>query len=265
MRKSRRAPMKRLHRSLTLALLTSIATATLAQSPRLTYQVQIAPTTATDNTTSIEIASDHWSARGYDLRSLIAEIYSTDARRIDLPDTPAATTRYDVSVPLPEDASPEEINRLLQQALQNKLNITITPETRSMEVYVITAPHGPGPALHHHAQPTTDEMGNFTYQARVCPGISSGGISASAGTIAEFRRTLEPNLDRPVVNETNLSGAYDFQIGQYRSREELFQLLRDQLGLVVIPSQRTLQILAVHPHPAKTVITSGGPSFMASS
>jgi uncharacterized protein (TIGR03435 family) len=238
--------MNRPIRSLSLILVTALTTAMLAQSPGPFHPVRITPTTQADDTTSIEIASDHWTARGYDLKSLIAEIYDVDARRIDLPET-AAKGRYDVSLAFPEDQSDEATRRLLQQALQNKFALTITPEARSMEVYVITAPNGPGPALRPHKLAATEDMPQFSYQGRDCPGISSGGISATAGTISEFRRTLEPNLDRLLINETNLPGAYDFKIGEYRSREELFQLLRIQLGLVVTPSRRNIEILAVRP------------------
>lgn len=236
--------MKRLIRSLSLALVSAITPAMLAQAP--TNQVRIAPTTLAENTTSIEIASGHWTARGYDLKSLIAEIYDVDARRVDLPRT-APTARYDVSLTFPEDQSEEATRHLLQQALQSKFGLTITPETRSMDVYVITAPNGPGPALHPHTVAATEDSPQFSFQGRDCPGISSGGISASAGTISDFRRTLEPNLDRLLVNETNLPGAYDFKVGEYHSREELFQLLRDQLGLVVVPSQRRVVVLTVRP------------------
>jgi len=38
-------------------------------------EVRIAPTAMRTGSTSIEIGSDHWSARGYDLKSLIAQIY----------------------------------------------------------------------------------------------------------------------------------------------------------------------------------------------
>jgi uncharacterized protein (TIGR03435 family) len=243
--KSKWAPtMNRLIRSLSFALVSTITTATLAQAP--THQVRITPTTQPENSTSIEIASDHWTARGYDLRSLIAEIYDVDTRRIDLPSN-ATTARYDVSLAFPEDQTDEATKRTLQQALQSRFGLTITPETRAMDVYVITAPNGPGPALHPHTVAATEDTPQFSFQGRDCPGISSGGISASAGTISDFRRTLEPNLDRLLVNETNLPGAYDFKIGEYRSREELFQLLRNQLGLVVTPTRRSVEILAVHP------------------
>ena len=38
---------------------------------------------------------------------------------------------------------------------------------------------------------------------------------------------------RLLVDEANLAGSYDFHVGEFNSKEEFFQLLRDQLGLVV--------------------------------
>ena len=231
--------------------------------------VSIVPTTQPEDSSSIDIGSDHWIALGYDLRALIAEIYAADLLRIDLPAN-ADPARYDVSLKFPEETTEEQVHHFLQQALRDKFRIVISREARTTDVYVITSPHGPGPALHPHRSTVStrtssaaaknasfspgssgdlelapEDMQRFTIQGRICPGISSGGISATAGTISEFRRVFEPTLDRPLVNESNLPGSYDFQIAQYSSREELFQLLSDQLGLVLTPSQRQITVLAV--------------------
>jgi uncharacterized protein (TIGR03435 family) len=228
-------------------------------------RVRIVATTQPEDSSSIDIGSDHWIALGYDLRALIAEIYAADLLRIDLPAN-IDPARYDVSLAFSEDTTEEQVQRLLQQALREKFRLIISPEARAVEVYVITAPNGPGPVLHPHRsrgvstsataaasadlELAPEDMPRFTIQGRICPGISSGGISATAGTISEFRRVFEPTLDRPLVNETNLTGSYDFQIAQYSSKEELFQLLRDQLGLVLTPSQRRITVLAVRSNEA---------------
>jgi uncharacterized protein (TIGR03435 family) len=210
--------------------------------------VRIAPTTLPPDNTSMDIASDRWSARGYDLRSLIAEIYHVDSRRIDLPDSADEGARYDVSLALPKDASDEAIDQTLQQALQKRFKLSITPQSRAMEVYVITAPHGAGPALHpHRAAARDEEPQQITVEGRICPGIFTGGISAVAGTISEFGRTVEPYFDRVLVDEANLAGSYDFHVGEFNSKEEFFQLLRDQLGLVVVPARRNVVVLSVRP------------------
>ena len=79
-------------------------------------------------------------------------------------------------------------------------------------------------------------------------GVTVGQISVDGGTIADFCRTLEDGLDRPVIDETNLTGRYDFQVARADStREQFFQQLHDQFGLIVTPSQRNVTLLAVRP------------------
>src|ERR1700761_475605 len=55
-----------------------------AAESRPADRVHIAPTAMAANSASLEKGSDRWSARGYDLKSLIAEIYDLDARQVDL-------------------------------------------------------------------------------------------------------------------------------------------------------------------------------------
>jgi uncharacterized protein (TIGR03435 family) len=245
---------------LNLGLICVIAPSVLAQgspsapsdsAPQFppSYQVHITPSTLPAGTTSISIAPDTWIARGYDLKSLIAQIYAVDANRIDLPNAAFNDTTYDVALVLPQDESEDQINRLLRKALLTQFNLTVASESRPMDVYVISSPKGPGPALHpHRATETASEtQPKFIIQQQVCPGISSAGIIATMGTIPEFSRTLEQYLNQPFVNEAALPDAYDFQIPEFRTKEKLFQLLRDQLGLVVTPSHRNVEILAVYP------------------
>jgi uncharacterized protein (TIGR03435 family) len=77
-------------------------------------------------------------------------------------------------------------------------------------------------------------------------GVSVGSISVDGGTIADFCRTLEGGLDRPVVDETHLTGRYDFEVNRGdHTEEELFEMLADQLGLVVTPGVRNVSVIAV--------------------
>ena len=215
--------------------------------------------------TSIEMGSDRWSARGYDLKTLIAQIYDVDVRRVDLAEGGDHDARYDLTVSLPGSVDQDEMQRLLVEAVEQKFRLDVKPEVRSMLVYVMTAPNGPGSGLHVHAAAahagglakpmaldlgtgTLEDVGEIQFEGRDCSGVSSGGITASAETIDDFRRTLEGDLDRVLLDETNLTGTYDFQIGSYANKDELFQLLRDQLGLVVRPAERKVTVLRVRPH-----------------
>jgi uncharacterized protein (TIGR03435 family) len=225
--------------------------------------VHITPTTQREGETSIQIGGDRWIARGFDVKALLSEIYDIDVRRIDLPDSVAAGARYDVALMLPQEVDEDTMQEMLESAVERRFGLKITRENRSVDVYVLTAPNGPGAALHLHgghgiptlvtaragasAGSASDDAGQIRYFGKDCSGIASGGISASAGTIGEFRRTLEPDLDRLLVDETNLTGSYDFKIGNYTNQQELFKLLHDELGLVVVPAQRSVTMLTVRP------------------
>jgi uncharacterized protein (TIGR03435 family) len=217
--------------------------------------------------TSFQTGSDTWIARGFDVRTLISQIYDVDIRRVDLnqaDDKSEANARYDLFVSLPNDISQEDMQHLLTDAIQKKFSIDIESEVRSMYVYVMSAPNGAGSGLHPHAQPHADGLAKLMelelkpgastdesqimYVGQECSGIASGGINASAETISDFARTLETNLDRVLVDETNLNGTYDFQIGRYANKDELFKLMQDQLGLVIKPLERKVSVLKVRTH-----------------
>jgi uncharacterized protein (TIGR03435 family) len=227
----------------------------------LPYQVHIAPTSQPDGSSSIETGGDSWAARGYDLRTLIAQIFNIDARRIDFPDDAIASQRFDISVSLPVEVDDSTMQRLLADAVQKHFGLKIAPESRPMDVYVLTAPNGPGAAMKRHFTKMTtaeltgftgadssDDFGKVTVFGQDCTDKgSSTGISVEASTISDFRRTLEGDLDRVLLDETHLAGSFDFTVGNYTSQQQLFQLLHDQLGLVVTPAERNVTVLAVRP------------------
>jgi uncharacterized protein (TIGR03435 family) len=208
-------------------------------------EVRITPSTLPSGSTSIEIGTDRWKARGYDLRSLISEIYDTESMRIDLPGSISATDHYDVTLSLAHDIDPDQMQQMLKDALEKKFGVRVTPETRSMQVYVMSAPAGPGSAMHLHAR--ADDAGQITYSGRDCPGISAHGIEASATGLSDLGRALEADLNGVVVDETRLPGNYDFKLAQYSNPGELIQMLHDQLGLVVKPLERKVTVLKVRP------------------
>jgi uncharacterized protein (TIGR03435 family) len=211
-------------------------------------EVRIALTTMKPGCTSIDTGADGWSARGFDLKTLIAQIYDVDIRQVDLGDDSTAGDRYDLTVTLAKEVDRETMQRLLVSALERKFGLAITPEIRSMSVYVMSAPNGPGNGLHPHAAATGDGTGQISFFGKDCTiGQSANGLAVMAGTIADFRRTLEPSLDRVLVDETRLPGSYDFQIGNYSNTDDLFKALRDQLGLVVVPLERKVTVLKVRP------------------
>jgi uncharacterized protein (TIGR03435 family) len=71
------------------------------------------------------------------------------------------------------------------------------------------------------------------------------GMSATS-TMAQLCEMLEATLDRPVIDETNLDGLYDFNVRtQAENGERFLHAVCDQLGLAATPSRRKVTMLVV--------------------
>jgi uncharacterized protein (TIGR03435 family) len=216
------------------------------------YQFQMTPTKMAGGSASLEIEADRWIARGFDLKSLIAQIYDFDPRRVDFTNADLADTRYDITLTTSTEMETDALQALVVEALAKKLGLSIVHESRELDVYVLTAPGGPGAAMHQHVarnkSAELDDSEQFKFEERHCTGIaSSRGITAHAGTMRDFGRELEPDLDRLLIDETHMTGGYDFNLAGYADQETLFKLLHDQLGLVVMPARRNVPMVVVGP------------------
>jgi uncharacterized protein (TIGR03435 family) len=77
------------------------------------------------------------------------------------------------------------------------------------------------------------------------PGMAIDSISQSL-TMEQLCRLLESGHDRPIIDETGLTAAYDINVhSEARSTREFMTVLCDALGLRVIPGRRDVEILLV--------------------
>jgi uncharacterized protein (TIGR03435 family) len=228
------------------------------------FEVQISPskTKGTDESQG----PDWWVQRGFDLKTVIAKVYEKDPSRIVLPDALQNEERYDFVLVPPHQMDPPEMHHLLQQAIEKRFHVSATIESRPVEVYVMTAVEGKTPpaktgdaslgggsvawssewvvATPHGGGPPTPEMIREALSKLKFAAMSS--ISAENTNMADFRRVLEDGLERPIIDETNLDGTYDLEVhGNASSTEEFIGMLRDQLGLVLRPEQRSIEMLMI--------------------
>lgn len=225
----------------------------------IAYDIDIAPTLLPQGSSSLTVSDDHWSTQGVALNRLIAQLYDADESTIDLPpDIQGA--RYDAAFVLRTGyASTETMKRLLQDAVEKRFQIAVTRRRVPVLVYILTAPYGPGPALHSHQAPPgtveasldkgdsdTDNAQRVIFDSKDCEGVVSGaGISMFGGSVGDLGKALGQELGKIVVDNTGLIDRYDFSIGAYSTEDDLFRLLYDKLGLLAVPSQRTVDGLLV--------------------
>jgi len=71
------------------------------------------------------------------------------------------------------------------------------------------------------------------------------GMSATS-TVAQLCEVLEGTLDRPVIDETNLDGAYELDIHtEAESGEQFLHALCERLGLAATPARRNITMVVV--------------------
>jgi uncharacterized protein (TIGR03435 family) len=224
------------------------------------YDVHISPSRTRGTNSSS--GPDFWVERGFDLKGIISEAYETKANRITLPAALDDGKRYDFVLAPPGEPDPETMHLLLQGGIEKYFQISVRKEKRPQDVYVMTALEGKTP------QPKAESFGGFIDATSTTVALPDGtpptpealrkaaaespdrasisDVSASGATIEDFRQVLEEGLQRPIIDETKLTGTYDLSVhASGSSREDFIHALRDQLGLVLAPAERTIDVLVV--------------------
>jgi uncharacterized protein (TIGR03435 family) len=188
--------------------------------------------------------------QGVTLRHILAQVFDVSPIRILLPAPLDDDKPYDVSIVLPETES--AANPILQE-IQDHFGVVVTREELLHDVYVVNTANGQSPAPLTQSDDglcfSRSGLVEFRHSAVGKP-ASLGAIQAISleGTLDEFCRTLEFGLDRPVVNETNLEGEYEFRLKAAAGSENDFrERLRDQLNLNIAPTERRLQMVVLKP------------------
>jgi uncharacterized protein (TIGR03435 family) len=247
----------------------------LPQKPDLppSDEVHISPSHS-DGTISSS-GPDHWMRRGFDLRAVLSEVLGTSPTRIELPATLENETRYDFVLVPPQEEDEEAMNRQVRAGIEKYFHVSITPETRPVDVYVMTAvegktpprksedesfvgatgfsstwqdfklPQGTAPTRKAFQEASREFMASPEFRQRMATAELTA-MTAFSSSMDDFRRALENGLHRPIVDETKLTGVYDFKTqGEAQTTAEFLNMLRDQLGLVLTPTQRSIEVTVV--------------------
>jgi len=185
------------------ALICVLAVSALAQGPAV---ATIKPSDPNVPGYGLSTNAGRFSASGYTVRLLI--IYAYDVHRSQVSSGPAwlDSDKYDIVARADEGRmpSPEEWKIMVQKLLADRFGLTFHHEKKTLSVYALTAGKG-GSKL----TPTDADV-------NVPPDISFyalGKLGARAATMADFVHSLQRNvLDRPIIDQTGLSGRYNFTL-----------------------------------------------------
>jgi uncharacterized protein (TIGR03435 family) len=134
-------------------------------------------------------------------------------------------TKFDISAKIPEGTSAAQVPAMLQSLLEERFGLTLHRETKDFPVYALVVSKGgaklteapPDPAEQKSdfvavaasgsKDGTTVDLGNGSYLA-----VANNKLEARKMGFPAFADALARFVDRPVVDLTGLTGAYDFTI-----------------------------------------------------
>jgi uncharacterized protein (TIGR03435 family) len=213
------------------------------------------------------------------LRDLIRIAWAIRDYQIEAPSW-LASARFDVSAKLPEACTQKQVPEMLQSLLADRFALKVRRGSKDLPVYALVV-RGHGLKIKESPQEQPDEhQANLAEQVKLAGGAGRGGIVDYGGgsyfALPHYRmegRKLAMNLfaallgaltDRPVIDQTGLSGRYDFDlelteddydammiragisIGETQSPKEL-----QQLAAVGDPLPRALRSLGLDLKPGK--------------
>jgi uncharacterized protein (TIGR03435 family) len=171
---------------------------------------------------------------GMTLRRILSDAYDVPEARVDAPPW-CSQVKYDFSVVTPQH---EEALRwpLLKQALESAFQMHVHTEGKETGVYILRQMNGEQPKLHVAAT----QGGTSPWDGQKS---EIEAIGTPIGRVAQIAHDL---LDSEVIDETELTGRYDFDLKWDGKRPaSIIAAIREQLGLELVAGHRTLEHLVV--------------------
>jgi len=211
-----------------------------------------------------------WISRNTNLDDLIAFAYGLHTKQLEGAPDWAGADLYDIDgLPdAPGRPSQKQQAVMVQKMLASRFGLKFHTETKELSVYVITVAKS-GPKLTAATEPANAPMAFFFR--------GLGDLTVRNQTMKQFAEWMQSGvMDRPVVDQTGLTGRYDFQLKwtpddtqflQFRGTgvvvppenndpnapPNLYTAIQQQLGLKIDATKAPDEVLVIdhvdHPSP----------------
>jgi len=222
-----------------------------AQAPLAFEAASIKPAAAGLNGGRFTIApgGERYLATNTDLRLLIMEAYGVRLDQVTGGPDWINRERYDLNATAGRRCSPAEMRVMLQTLLAERFHLRLSRATRELPAYVLTADATPKLA------PAADSAFAFEQFPDAPHKVHMRG---KAVPLDYFAWRLGRVLDRPVVDQTNLAGIFDFELAfmeevdpeilariPYEQHPNIFEALRQQLGLKLTGRKAPVEVIVI--------------------
>jgi uncharacterized protein (TIGR03435 family) len=217
--------------TLQVFLIATIAIPVFSQTPSTTSFGVVSVKTSNAGgarNTSIGAVGGRFVATNVTIKGLLRYAYrsrTTDLTNAQLVGGPAwvDTDRFDVEAKPEGDSRPiplEQMQQMVQSLLQDRFQLKIRRETREMPVYNLVTVKSEKLKLSEDQSPPVPGAGQQPPNAstpprgaaRMAVGGSGGTLEATAIGMAQLASSLQVQVDRPIIDKTNLPGLFDIHL-----------------------------------------------------
>jgi len=197
---------------------------------------------------SFESEGHRMQCRNATLLDIVSVVYGLQVRQIIAKDTWLSKDKFDITgtPDVPGTPNTEQFRKMYQKLLADRFHLKLHRDTRDMPIYALTvAKDGPMLKPADPSEPVNaGNSGNSTERTMKFTNMS----------MAEFARNLDLLEDRPVSDQTALTGRYDFTLkwayavateAQPDSAPPLATALREQLGLRIDSTHGKADVLVI--------------------
>jgi len=198
---------------------------------------------------------------GSPLLRIIIYAYGIRADELSAPNW-LSSALYDIAAKVPPGATREQSQQMLRNLLTERFHLAVHHETRDFPAYNLTTYKGkpklaPSSAEHVAAHASTDKEPGTRVSAHDTRLVMTGfagiwRIRGEGATLADLAGSLSAQAGRRVVDKTELSGRFDFNLEFSRSLGSqsdaapyILDALREQLGLDLQETQVPLDVVVV--------------------
>ena len=228
------------------ALLSASSVAQTPAAPKTFVIADVHPSPFTSNPFlhGNSIQGDRYFLTQATMVDLVATAYGVDAANVQGGPTWLERDRYDLRAKVPPRTTPEDVKLMLRALLSDRFHLVVKTGTAPMPTYILSAGAGKPKMTESEGTgeasciplppPQNQPPGSPSYITVNCKNLT---MPALADTLHNFAGGY---LDQPVVDETNLAGAWDFTIkwtgrGQLEKQGadgiSIFAAVDKQLGL----------------------------------
>jgi uncharacterized protein (TIGR03435 family) len=177
---------------------------------------------------------------GATLGQLIRRAYNVKEYQLSGPDW-INTDRFEITAKFPPKYGVDQVVLMLQNLLAERFKLTIRHDTKEMPVYALVPGKG----------------GLKIKEVEMGPGrtdVSPGKMSANRINLAHLADVLSTLVDRPIIDGTGLTGAYDIKLewapdhspaAENGTAADIYTAIQQQLGLRLEPRKAPMDMLVV--------------------